>query len=491
MSKSSFKIHIGGHAFDPLETADGINREIAATTRTVEELPYQILQFNKSLNSKERSELQRKYQLNLTDYIQNRAFVEKIDAGKLAKLSAEALFRASVPYLPTFKISPVIGKAKHRTSERKKMKGIWIEIVLFPEADPSTTRAWLTNIEAGSVQVLDDRDAGGQLRLRGVVPDESFIGKLAELPDVRWIEEVAEIVDDNVNAATTIQSGDAGAGSIWDRGLHGEGQIIGVLDSGPLDINHCFFSDAVNNTPGAAHRKVVALRNVSGSAAGGHATFVSGCAAGDDFNLSGAANRRGGAWASRLVSGNRFDLAINSLLSELTAAAQSGATIHTNSWHNNTAGAGNPATYNQNATDVDTFTWNNEDHLVLGSAGNNGEEQGPPGTAKNAICVGAAQSDPNEMNFGDGNPGPTADGRRKPDLMTVGCQIQSATVNTACTTGPRSACATDPAVFHRRLVPQGHTGSTRCVHSHWRLVEGHVDQFNHQHDRNRGLSKRQ
>ena len=64
-----------------------------------------------------------------------------------------------------------------------------------------------------------------------------------------------------------------------------------------------------------------------------------------------------------------------------------GATIHTNSWHDDTAGAGNPATYNQTAADVDTFTWNNEDHLVLGSAGNNGEEQGPPGTAKNAICV--------------------------------------------------------------------------------------------------------
>ena len=97
-----------------------------------------------------------------------------------------------------------------------------------------------------------------------------------------------------------------------------------------------------------------------------------------------------------------------------------GAVIHTNSWHDNTAGAGKPATYNQTAADVDTFTWNNEDHLVLGSAGNTGEEQGPPGTAKNAICVGAAQADPNEMNFGDGNAGPTADGRNKPDLDGVG-----------------------------------------------------------------------
>ena len=34
--------------------------------------------------------------------------------------------------------------------------------------------------------------------------------------------------------------------------------------------------------------------------------------------------------------------------------------------------------------------------------------------------------DPNEMTVGDGNPGPTADGRRKPDIVTPGCAITSA-----------------------------------------------------------------
>ena len=97
---------------------------------------------------------------------------------------------------------------------------------------------------------------------------------------------------------------------------------------------------------------------------------------------------------------------------------------------------------------VDNFTFNNENHLVVGSAGNNGEELGPPGTAKNALCVGAAQADPNAMNLGDGNPGPTADGRRKPDLMAVGCGIQSAMVSTPCVTGQRSPCASSNATPH-------------------------------------------
>src|SRR6185369_16474475 len=98
---------------------------------------------------------------------------------------------------------------------------------------------------------------------------------------------------------------------------HGEGQIIGMIDSSPVDIAHCFFQDPVNNTPGPAHRKVLQIRNGNGLASTFHATFVAGCAAGDDFNTPGAAARRGGAWAARLVSGTRADVADNSLLSEL------------------------------------------------------------------------------------------------------------------------------------------------------------------------------
>jgi hypothetical protein len=48
------------------------------------------------------------------------------------------------------------------------------------------------------------------------------------------------------------------------------------------------------------------------------------------------------------------------------------------------------------------------------------------------------------MNIGDGNSGPTADGRRKPDLAAVGCGIDGAVVNTGCSTSARP-CATSYA----------------------------------------------
>ena len=266
---------------------------------------------------------------------------------------------------------------------------------------------------------------------------------------MRWVEEVGEIIEDNVNAATTIQSGTAGTAPTWTNGLTGDGQIIGMIDSALPDINNCFFNDPVSATAGPAHRKIIDLR---GTGTGAHASFVGGAAAGDDFNNPGTSNARGGAFDARLIAGRTGAVSSGSLLTELTAAAAMGAVIHTNSWHDNTAGAGNPATYNQNAADTDGFTFNNEDHLVFGSMGNNGEEQGPPGTSKNAVGVNAAQADPNENTIGDGNPGPTADGRRKPDVVAVGCAIQSAINGTACNAGvwnPGSVtCATSFATPH-------------------------------------------
>ena len=295
----------------------------------------------------------------------------------------------------------------------------------------------------GEVQVIDDRPIGGSLLLRFIAQDRAVIARIAALPEVRVIDEVPEPSLDDAGAAGTLQSGTPGTQSIWNQGLHGEGQVIGVLDGNTLDMAHCFFQDPALATPGPAHRKVLAVRNAAGMGVGAHHTFVAGLAAGDDANNLGTTAGRGSAYNARLVDGTTADLASGSMLAELTAAAGAGATIHTNSWHDDDHGAGNPAPYNQTAVDVDTFTWNNEDHLVLGSAGNTGEEQGAPGTAKNAICCGAAQADPNEMNLGDGNPGPTLDNRRKPDLVSPGCNLTSADDGTACgTTMWGGACAT-------------------------------------------------
>jgi hypothetical protein len=458
-----FHVSIGAESFDPKEAATRARRrataakkrrgELAAEaglTAPTEEAPEPVIvQFARELSAEDIGRLRDEYGLKLDQYIPNLAYLERVAPTTIVRLRRDPLVRASIPYHPELKLAPSIAGAVAPPPDDTPRLGEF-DATLFDDGDPAAVESSLVALGARDIRILDDRAIGGRARVRFVLDEVANLARVADIEDVTWIERVYPKKDDNAAAAATIQSGSAALASIWDRGLHGEGQVIAVFDRGPLDINHCFFADAAPNTPGPAHRKVVALRNVAASAVGAHATFVAGCAAGNDRNNNGTHLRRGGAWGAKIASGNRNDLNTNSMLSELTANRTAGAFIHSNSWHdlNNPGG---PAVYNQIAADVDSFTWANEDHLVIGSAGNNGEEQGPPGTAKNAICVGAAQADPNEMNFGDGNAGPTNDGRRKPDLMAVGCAIQSAlptTPGTLCATGPRSACATSYATPH-------------------------------------------
>lgn len=437
------RLRLEGYEFDPRSDTPDLPEELRTRLSGDETGPW-IVQFHAPLTSEQRTRLKMAHKLALTEYIPEQAYLEVLSPAVRAALASDELVRALVPYQPAFKIAPLVGERVFRSDARRDVDGLWLNVVLFDQAD---ARALASDIErldgVRDLRVLDDRSAGGSLHLRFIAQDPAVIPRIAAMPAVRVIDEVPEPSLDDANAAGTLQSGTPGTRSVWNQGLRGEGQVIGVLDGNTLDLAHCFFQDPGLAAPGPAHRKVMAIRNAAGAGVGAHHTFVAGLAAGDDFNSPGTTGGRGSAFNARLVSGTTADLASNSMLGELTAAAGAGATIHTNSWHDDDHGAGNPAPYNQTAVDVDTFTWNNEDHLVLGSAGNTGEEQGAPGTAKNAICVGAAQADPNEMNLGDGNPGPTQDGRRKPDLVSPGCNLTSADDGTACgTTTWGGVCAT-------------------------------------------------
>lgn len=399
-----------------------------------------LVQLRGPLNPADRAVLRETYGLALTAYVPHFAFLELVTAMTRCALSNATPVRAIVPYGREFKVADRIGGRTYRSTDRRAVEGLWLEVTLFSDSDPAHVLRVLAAPVAADVKILDARHLGGALQIRAKCQDRTTIARLATLKDVRWIDEVGEWVEDNGEAVGTIQSGDPTRPSVWNDGLHGEGQIISVMDTSPIDRNHCFFRESGANTPGPQHRKVIAIRNATVTSGGetvevmpaSHATFVAGCAAGDEIGNSGGHPNRGGAWAARVVSNNIVILKDEPLLSELSAAADAGAYVHTNSWHVNTSGTGQPASYDQSAADVDTFMWLHEDHVVLGSAGNTGEEQGPPGTAKNAICVGATQADPYELVFGDGNGGPTADGRSKPDVMVPGCGIESAKANTRC-----------------------------------------------------------
>jgi hypothetical protein len=132
------------------------------------------------------------------------------------------------------------------------------------------------------------------------------VGLLAAQPRVRWVERKPKWVLRNGYANKAIQSTDGLSTGIWSKGLRGEGQIVGVADTG-IDIDNCFFRDAdqvvamcPSNATGHVsasdeagcknedHRKVIMYRylpvtNPSSNgfdAVEGHGTHVAGSVAG-------------------------------------------------------------------------------------------------------------------------------------------------------------------------------------------------------------------
>lgn len=408
-----------------------------------------IVQFTAGLAEPDAVRLRAEYGLKLDQYIPNLAYVERLTQQTIGRLKGDFLVRACIDLDPALKLAPWIGGAGGQPPDDASLVHDF-EATLFDDADPAAAESALAALGARDIQIFDDRDIGGRASVHFILDELGHMPQVADIEDIVWIEPVLPITITSVQAAI-IQSGSSFSTSIWDRGLHGEGQVIDVIENGWPEINHCFFADSAPNNPGPNHRKVVNLRGTNlvfvlpgldppaQQAWRTHATFVCGIAAGDQFNNSGGHPDRGGAWAAKLTCGNQNDLfpvpavppqparrQLRSLIRELDLARRDGAFIHSFSWTRNLRNLQFPllnGIYDEFAWEVDDFTWLWEEHLVLASSPNSvgdgpfPETNMPPGIAKNTICVGAAGL------FGDhgsGIAGPTVDGRRKPDLMAVG-----------------------------------------------------------------------
>jgi hypothetical protein len=452
---SDVEVILGSSRFDPLEAQTGALDEENDAGFDRDKLRTWIVQFNHPLATSEADGLRARFGLQLDEFVPAHAFVERLSASTVFALREEPQVRAVAAFTPKMKVSR---ETRDEAAENAKNDAPAVgtyNAVLFGGVDASQVVEQLEGLGAQMLAVLKPFRADAYRTVRFALPF-ARLEDAAVLESVRWIEPVPVIRDDEATAATTLHPGTAGTvASLWAVGLHGEGEVVGVIDNGLADVEHCFFRDESDIPPGVQHRKVQAVRDARSQGPGRHATFVAGLVAGDDVRRPGEAPNRGGAWAARLVLGNRKDLEVfqpagapptaRTLMQELVASAAQGAVIHSNSWHAKTNGVRRPAVYDLLARDVDEFTWLHESHLVFGASGNNDEEQGSPGTAKNAVCVSAASLDETGPLLADGNPGPTADGRRKPDVLALGCGVRSAVFGTECGSGPDQPCASSYA----------------------------------------------
>jgi hypothetical protein len=369
----------------------------------------------------------------IVSYISDRTFLVRAPAGTMPRVGGPIAWVGD--YRPAYAVSPAL--ARVTTSD------VAVSILLFDDADPAAFARGLTALGG---QVLATSNNGVNRIVRARIATAS-IGAVAHLAGVRWIEPRVGATTDNDRAQWTVQGGVPNVRRLWDHGLHGENQFVGITDTG-IDMTHLMFNDPVipvtqfAELPG--HRKVVAYRKGSDSpnvtfgdhvGSDFHGTHVAATICGNDDGF-GSSDEDGIAKAAKIyfmdISGptllNGVDPwpDLNDLFQSLWDASGSGAThVACNAWSYPTDGA-----YTLDAMEVDQFAFAHQDFMILYSSGDQGPgaHVGSPGAAKNAVTIGATGDGVDAETTLDpsSSPGPTADGRTKPTLVSPGIDLLSA-----------------------------------------------------------------
>jgi PGF-pre-PGF domain-containing protein len=386
-----------------------------------EVIPYSefyIIQFEGPIREEWKTQL-KTLGVELFDYLPNYAFIVRMDENAKNRVARLEYVRWIGEYKSQYKIHPSLGL--DNTSEKTKI-GVHVEkvnvtLLLFDEEDNNKV---LTEL----------RKLGGKILSRSnkkirVEVDRSVLDELSEISEVEWIEEYQQPQLLNDVSRWVIQSYINLSTPIWDHNVTGEGQIIGVADTG-LDNDSCYFSTDPN--------KVVAYLDLAGNGdfdAHGHGTHVSGTILGDKGTIGAYDQYDGMAFSARLVmqdvgSGGYLTGIPSDLNVLFQEAYDYGARIHSNSW----GYVYSWGDYNSDSQEADEFMWNHSDFLILFAAGNSGPSSNsvsPPATAKNVVSVGATKNGFEAENMAwFSSHGPTDDGRLKPTVTAPGYNIVSA-----------------------------------------------------------------
>ncbi len=312
------------------------------------------------------------------------------------------------------------------------------------------------------VTYMDLSPSGTDILVSGS-PDVPALSKLLAASAVS--DELFAITADppheafNKDATWIVQAGNKTTHTpFFDRGITGSGITVGVADSG-LDHQSCFFydssrrvtfpsqGDSITGRPvyeDTSHRKVVQYVGFADSTEGedgGHGTHVVGSilgqSAGQTHNGM-APDGRVAFYHIGLPNAQYLNVPGNLATQMFPYAKRVGAAIHSNSWGSNTN------SYTSDARQVDSYSFENQDFLVLVAAGNSGGDGssqfpgslGAPATAKNCVSVGATSNgnEDNDIAYFSSR-GPAFDGRIKPDVVAPGFFIMSARSSPSPTDG--------------------------------------------------------
>lgn len=421
-----------------------------------------VLQLDGPMDPKRRARLEAAGVV-LGDYLPANAYIARLDQADPQELAELDFVRWADSYRTEWKLDPEIGQRSFTSARRLELQrqgSCQVVVTLFDGEDLASAVGELR--QAGAT-ILGQTRLGAQWLIDATVPAGSM-DHLAKVSSVQFVEEAPEGAPRNDTNRWIVQSNEVGQTPLWDAGLNGAGQIAGVID-GMVEEEHCDFDDT--EPVGPTHRKIVAIR--SGSPfADAHGTHVCGTIAGDSGTHGVPDQYDGIAYAARIsfTRVNPIYTATSTLYDRLEDAHNDGARVHSNSW-----GDDGSTAYTTWCRQIDQFSYDYEENLVA-FAVTNGLSLKTPENAKNVLAVGATQDTPDQGDHCRGGTGPTADGRRKPEVFAPGCATESAHWLTDCdvriSTGTSMACpvVAGAGVLVRQYFTEGYypTGSPVAGH---------------------------
>ncbi len=428
-----------------------------------------IIQFKNHISATNKKSLTQQG-LRIFAYLPEDALVVRGTSAQLKRLPKETI-QAIIPFAAEMKVSPdVVHSAVSPLSAERFVLSLFeakdfhsvltklaaMKITVRAASDTSmiieTTRASLTAIASLiGVEHIQPAQEIMPLHFKVGASDQIQVSAVGDYSDINGSETGTQVMNFE---------------SAWQLDYHGQNQIVGMadtgLDSGDAGAIHGDFAAAVKS--GYA----VGLFGKSWADPMGHGTHVAGSVLGRGTSSGG--KLKGAAYGASFVAQGMWSPILNNLsvpadLGKMFAQAYAdGARVHTNSW----GAAANFGAYEKMAATVDQVMFEKQDLLVIFAAGNSGVDKnrdgridagsvGTPGTAKNALTVGASenvtttggiQKKVGELASAKDNwpvapitlstmsdnlngiamfssRGPTNDGRIKPDILAPGTNILS------------------------------------------------------------------
>ncbi|OIW27825.1 subtilisin-like protein [Coniochaeta ligniaria NRRL 30616] len=329
------------------------------------------------------------------------------------------------------------------------MAPIWIAISLHNDAKETMTDIANQLVQSGVISMETTRIISPIRMDTKAAPAD--VHKIAALDSVSLINPYGK-KSNKLNISRTLLTDNVYSPDM-STGYTGEGQVVAVGDSG-FDKG-----STVDLHPGFQAGSVLDITNVFGPAeplddTDGHGTHVCGCItlSATSSNMAGGRRIRGTAPGAKLVVIRNEDAAGDvwgtTMAPDFLQAPYLGAhapRVFSDSF--NADWPGHPEPYDNEAGDIDEFTYTYQDALVCLCAGNEGKpgattQIGQETAAKNLTVVGSCDTtrpntsdayDPAKPTDNDhyvvdvdSNRGPTMEGRFKPDLVAPGVAILSA-----------------------------------------------------------------